>query len=441
MSIFKAYDIRGIYPSEIDEEMAYKIGRAFVILLEVDEVVVGRDGRLSSPKIFDSLARGITDQGADVIDIGLCSTPMFYFGSKGAKSSIMVTASHNPKDYNGFKLCRQDAVPISEADGIKDIEKIVESDNFADSGKKGEIRKKEIMEEFISFNKSFIKIKKNFKIVLDAANGMSGLTLPRIFNKIPNIKLIELYTDIDFSFPNHEANPLKSETLTAIQEKVKEEKADLGIATDGDGDRCMFIDEKGEIIPSDLLTALISESILKEKPGSTILHDLRSSKIVAEIIESNGGKASMCRVGHSFIKRQMRAEDAVFAGELSGHMYFKDHNFTESSFLAVAYILDLLEKEDKPLSEMIRPLMKYFQSGELNSEVEDKDAKIAEIEAAYKEEAKEIKHLDGLSMYFDNWWFNIRKSNTEPLLRLNLEADTESLMFEKRDEVLSMIRT
>ena len=437
--IFRAYDIRGVYPSELDEDTAYKIGRAFVKFLNVDEVLVGRDGRLSSPQLFEALTNGIMDQGANVIDIGLASTPLFYFASKDAKASIMVTASHNPKEYNGFKFCRENAIPISSEDGILDVQKLVEENNFEDK-EKGSMEKREVLQDFISFNKSFVKTDKKFKIVLDAANGMSGFTLPKIFKEL-NVELIELYTDLDFSCPNHEANPLKYETLKDIQAKVGEEKADFGIATDGDGDRCVFIDEQGEIIPSDLLTALIGEQILEENPGSTILYDLRSSKIIKEVIESSGGKASMCRVGHSFIKKQMRDEDAIFAGEVSGHLYFKEHGFTESSFLAASQIMNLLAKENKPLSDLIQPLKKYSQSGEINSEVEDKDSKLEEIEAKYKDQSKEILHLDGLSMYFEDYWFNVRKSNTEPLLRLNLEADDNSTMEKKKEEILSLIRS
>lgn len=440
MSIFRAYDIRGIYPEELNEDTAYKIGRAFVTFLNIKEVVIGRDARLSSPQLFTALVKGITNQGANVIDVGVCSTPMFYFGSKDAKSSIMVTASHNPKEYNGFKLCRANAVPISELDGIKDVEKLVQENKFINVKSKGGIKEKEIMQDFIDLNLSFVKTDKKFKIVLDSANGMCGLTLPKIFKKLENVELIELYTDIDFSFPNHEANPMNPENLIDIQNRVKSTGADFGICTDGDGDRCVFIDEKGNAIPSDILTALIAKSLLKERKGLTVLYDLRSSKVVKEIVEENGGKASLCRVGHSFIKKQMRDEDATFAGELSGHMYFKEHNFTESSFIPVAYIMNLLSEEEKPISELIKPLMRYCQSGEINSEVADKDSKLAEIEVKYKEHAKEIKHLDGLSMYFDGWWFNLRKSNTEPLLRLNLEADKKELMESKRDELLNLIR-
>ena len=434
--IFKAYDVRGIYPSDLNEEIAYKIGRAFVAFLKIKEVVVGHDGRLSSPQLFKALAKGINDQGADVIDIGLASTPMFYFGAAKSQSSIMVTASHNPKEYNGFKFCRENAIPISGETGIQDIKGLAEKNEFKEA-KKGKIIKKEIMQDYIQHNLSFVKTDKKFKIVVDAGNGMGSFTFPKIFEKLP-FEFIPLYCEMDFNFPNHEPNPLKYETLKDLQKKVVEEKADIGIALDGDGDRCILIDEKGDIVNCDLITALVGKSLLKTNPGNTILYDLRSSKVVAETIKSNDGKPIMCRVGHSFIKKQMRDENAVFAGELSGHFYYKDSFFTESSFITLAMTLNLLAEENKPLSELADPLRKYFQSGEINSDVADKETKIKEIEENYKD-AEKILHLDGLSGYYKDWWFNIRPSNTEPLLRLNLEADTKELMEQKRDEILKII--
>ena len=436
--IFKAYDIRGIYPSQLDEETAYKIGRAFVKFLKVDEILVGRDGRLSSPKIFEKLAEGITDQGANVIDIGLCSTPMFYSEAAKTKAGIMVTASHNPKEYNGFKFTSENAVPISYDTGINEIERLVNLNNFDNPEQEGEIIQKDIMEDFIKHNLKFVKTDKKFKIVVDAGNGMGAHTFPKIFEKLP-FEFIPLYMDMDFNFPNHEANPLKYETLEALQKKVIEEKADLGIALDGDSDRCIAVDEKGNIVECDLMTALIGKELLKSNKDAKILYDLRSSKIVPEVIEKAGGHAIMCRVGHAYIKAQMRDEDAIFAGELSGHFYYKDSFFTESSFITTALLLDLIAEEKKPLSELVKPLRKYFASGEINSEVSEKDEKLKELEEKFKD-ANKVLHLDGLSIYYDNFWFNVRASNTEPLLRLNLEADTKELMEEKRDMLLELIR-
>ncbi|MBW2995679.1 phosphomannomutase/phosphoglucomutase [Candidatus Woesearchaeota archaeon] len=435
--IYKAYDIRGIYPSELNEDTAYKIGRAFVQFLKTDEVLVGRDGRLSSPKLFEALTNGITDQGANVIDIGLASTPMFYFGAAKAKAAVMVTASHNPKEYNGFKFCKENAIPMSYDTGINEVERLVET-KFQEPDQKGEIITKDIMDDFIKHNISFVKTKKRFKIVVDAGNGMGSYTFPKIFEKLP-FDFIPLYCEMDFNFPNHEPNPLKYETLADLQKKVIEEKADLGIALDGDGDRCNLIDEKGEIITNDLTTALIAKALLKKNKGAKILYDLRSSKIVPEFIEKNKGHPVISRVGHSFIKAKMREQDAVFAGELSGHFYYKDSFFTESSFITLALTLNLLAEEKKSLSKLVKPLKKYFPSGEINSEVADKEAKIKEIEQKYKDAEKTL-HIDGISIYFKDYWFNVRPSNTEPLLRLNLEADTKELMEQKRDELLKLIR-
>jgi len=436
--IFKAYDIRGIYPKDLDEEIAYRIGRAFVIFLKTKEVVVGRDGRLSSPQIFEALTKGITDQGADVIDIGLSSTPMFYFEAAKSGASIMVTASHNPKEYNGFKFCRENAIPISGDTGIKDIKKLVEENDFKEPEKKGKIIKKDILNDYIKHCLNFVQTDKPFKIIVDAGNGMGSYTFPKIFEKLP-FNFIPLYCKMDFNFPNHEPNPLNYETLKDLQNKVIKEKADIGIALDGDGDRCIAVDEKGNIVNCDLMTALIGKSLLKTHPGSLILYDLRSSKIVKEVVEENNGKAKMCRVGHAFIKQQMRDENALFAGELSGHFYYKDSFFTESSFITTAILLNLMAQEDKPLSKLAEPLKKYFQSGEINSDVADKESKIKEIEEKFKDAEKSL-HLDGLSIYYQDWWFNVRPSNTEPLLRLNLEAKSKELMEEKREEVLKIIR-
>jgi phosphomannomutase len=436
--IFKAYDVRGIYPSELNEELAYNIGRAFVTFLKTSEVVVGRDGRLSSLSLFNALAKGITGQGANVIDIGLCSTPMFYFAATKSKSAIMVTASHNPKEYNGFKFCRETAIPISGDTGIAEIEALVKINKFKEEKNKGKIVKKDIIEDYVNYNIKFVKTNKKLKVVVDAANGMGSYTLPKIFKKL-SFEFIPLYCEMDFNFPNHEANPLKYETLKDLQNKVIEEKADLGVALDGDGDRCMFVDEKGEIMPADIVTALIAKQLLKTRPGSTILYDLRSSKIVGETISENNGKAIMCRVGHAFIKKQMRDENALFAGELSGHFYYKDSFYTESTFITTAILLNLIAEENKPVSEIVRPLRKYIHSGEINSDVADKESKLAQIEKKFKDAVK-IMHLDGISVYYKDWWFNVRPSNTEPLLRLNLEADTKKLMEQKKQELLTFIR-
>ncbi|MBW2999543.1 phosphomannomutase/phosphoglucomutase, partial [Candidatus Woesearchaeota archaeon] len=414
MTIFKAYDIRGIYPSELNEETAYKIGRAFVTFMKCKEVVVGRDIRLSSDSLFEALTKGINDQGANVIDVGLTSTPMFYFAAHNAKAAIMVTASHNPKEYNGFKLCRENSIPIGGDTGIKDIQKLVEKNVFEEAEEKGTITKKDVMEDFVNHNLKFAKGIKKLKIVADFANAMGALTFPKVFEKI-DCEFIYLYDELDGTFPNHPADPLKPENVRELQKKVVEEKADLGIAPDGDADRCILIDEKGNYISGDLITALIAKELLKENPNQKILYDLRSSWAVKEEIEAAGGTPIMCRVGHAFIKKQMREEDALFAGELSGHFYYKDSFFTESSIISSLLIMRMISEENKPLSELVAPLKRYHKSEEISFEVEDKIAKIKELEEYFKD-AKQISHLDGIKMEYDDWWFNVRPSNTEPLL-------------------------
>ncbi len=438
--IFKAYDIRGIYPTQLDEETAYRIGRAFVTFLKCKEVVIGYDMRESQKKITDALIKGITDQEADIINIGLASTPMLYFAAKDKEAAIMITASHNTGEYNGFKLCKKNAIPISGDTGIKDIKKLFQENNFQEANKKGQIKELDIEQDFIEHNLRFLKQQKNnLKIVFDFGNGMGGFSYPKVFDKI-ECKKIYMYDKPDGSFPHHTPDPLKLENVKDLQKKVIYEKADLGVSVDGDCDRCMFIDEKGEYISADLITALLAEELLKTHPNSKILYDLRSSKSVKEIIEENQGDAIMCRVGHAFIKQQMRQEDALFAGELSGHFYYKESFFTESSIISVINIMNLMQEEGKTLSNLIKPIKRYFASGEINSEVEDKDARMKELEEKYKETAKNIFWLDGISIVFEDWWFNVRKSNTEPKLRLNLEAKNKELMQDKRDEVLGIIR-
>ncbi len=438
MGIFKAYDIRGVYPSELSEETAYKVGRALVTFLRCKNVVIGHDMRPSSVIILRELSRGITDQGADVIDIGLASTPMVYFAAQGHDAAIVITASHNPAQYNGFKLCRENAIPISGDTGIKEIEQMVLKNNFSDPSKKGNISKKDVMKDFIAHNLKFLRPIKPLKIVIDTANAMGGYTFPKIFEKIPNLRYIHLFPELDGSFPNHEANPLKYETLKDLQKKVIEEKADFGIAIDGDCDRCSFVDEKGEIIPNDFITALLGSMVLEQHPGSVVLYDLRSTWTIKERIEKKGGKPMMCRVGHAPIKLQMRENDAAFAGELSGHYYYKDSFFTESSIISSLLMMKLVTDENRSLSEIVRPLHKYFHSGEINSKVQDIKTILKKLEEKYGH--GEVSHLDGLYVAFSDWWFNVRASNTEPLLRLNLEAKTKDMMEKKRDEVLGVIR-
>ena len=440
-SIFKAYDIRGIYGTDLTEELAYKIGRAFATFVSCKKVVVGRDMRPHSEPLFKALAKGLNEQGADVIDLGLCSTPMSYFanGKLGADASVMITASHNPGEWNGFKMCREQAIPISGATGIKDIEKIVLSQAFAPkAANPGTISQHDIVAEYVAHIRRFADIKKPIRIAIDYSNGM-GITEGEVLRGLKNLEIDPLFDTLDGTFPNHEANPLHLESWDALTHKVKGGRYDMAIYFDGDADRCGFMDEKGQIIPMDIITALIAEMVLKREKGAAIFYDLRSSWAVKEIIVENGGKPLMSRVGHAFIKQQMREANATFAGELSGHYYFRENCFTESSSLAALYVANLVSSSDKPLSELIKPIQRYFASGEINSEVHDTGKVLESLKAKFKGTGKFIE-LDGISFEFPDWWFNVRASNTEPLIRLNLEAKTKAMMEKHRDDVLSVIR-
>jgi phosphomannomutase len=434
--IFKAYDIRGVYPADINADIAEAIGRAYIEFTGAKKVVVGRDMRPHSQPLFEGLSRGMLAQGADVIDLGLCSTPMSYFanGTLKADGSVMITASHNPGEWNGFKLCRANAVPISGATGIMDIQKIAEAKSWKKCDRPGKLSSYDIAPEYGKFLRSFAKMDRKLKVVVDYANAMGLYEIAGITDLFD---IIPLYDTLDGTFPNHEANPLHLATLDAIRAKVKEVGADFGAAFDGDADRCGFIDDRGEIIPMDLFTALIAQDILSNGPA-TILYDLRSSRAVPECIRENGGKAIQSRVGHAFIKAQMRENDAVFAGELSGHYYFKQNFTAESQGLAMIMLSNLICKKNKPLHELVQPLRKYFSSGEINSTVADVKPILDAIRKKYAD--GNMYELDGISSEYPNWWFNVRSSNTEPLLRLIVEADTRQLMEEKRDELLKLIR-
>ena len=437
--IFKAYDIRGVYPEQLNEEIAEKIGRAFVEFTGAKKVVIGRDMRPHSEPLFHALAKGITGQGADVIDLGLCSTPMSYHanGKLGADGSIMITASHNTAEWNGFKLCRAQAVPISGSTGIADIEALVENNTWTKVERRGNISQFNIAEEYGKFLRSHAKMDRKLKVVVDYANAMGSYEIAGVEDLFD---IIPLYKDLDGTFPNHEANPLHTSTLDALRAKVLETGADFGAGFDGDADRCGFVDDKGEIIPMDLFTALIAQDILSEKARGTvtILYDLRSSWAVRECIQENGGRPVMSRVGHAFIKAQMRELGAVFAGELSGHYYFQENYVAESQGLAFLKLANLICKRKCCVSELVAPLRKYFQSGEINSKVADVPGILKKIREKYSD--GHMFELDGISVEYSNWWFNVRASNTEPLLRLIVEAKDRETMEEKRDSLLALIR-
>ena len=442
MGIFKAYDIRGIYGQDLTEDIFYRIARAYAKFLGGRKVVVARDCRVHSQPLFEAFARGLTDVGVDVIDIGLASTPMSYFanGTLKADGSVMITASHNTKEWNGCKLCRANAVPISGATGIKDIERMVaEGDLGEDAAVKGTVTTADVKADYAAHVKKFAHMARPLHLALDFANGM-GIAESAAFAG-SQLTYDALYGEYDGDFPNHDANPLHVETLRDLQALIRANpgKYAFGVAYDGDADRAGFVDEKGDVIPMDFTTALIAQDMLASNPGAACFYDLRSTKMCAETIEAAGGRPMMSRVGHSFIKQQMRENDAIFAGELSGHYYFKANFTAESSSMATYALANIVSESDKPLSELVAPLRKYFQSGEINSKVADAAAVLAKI----KREFPDFFELDGVSV--DRWdaegyWFNVRMSNTEPLVRLNLEAKTKALMEERRDAMLSLIR-
>jgi phosphomannomutase len=436
--IFKAYDIRGIYGDTLTDDMAFQIGRAIFAFLGSQKVVIGRDMRPHSKPLFDALARGLTLQGADVIDLGLCSTPMSYYANKllGADASIMITASHNPGPWNGFKICRANATPLSGATGILDIERIVREEDFAPPAPaKGQVTSFDILPAYVEHFRAFADIRRPLNVLVDYANAM-GILEAKVFDGL--FSITPLFDTLDGTFPNHEANPLDTHTLADAQQAVRAGHYDFAACFDGDADRVGFIDEKGEIIPMDMITALIARTLLKKNPGAGIFYDLRSSWAVKEVIEEAGGIPNRSRVGHAFIKAQMREKDALFAGELSGHYYFKENSFAESSALAVLLIANLVSQSDQPLSELIAPIQRYVASGEINSTVADAPAVLDKLRVRYAD--ADILELDGLSFEYPTWWFNVRCSNTEPLVRLNLEAKTRSEMEQRRDEVLALIR-
>ncbi len=446
-NIFKAYDVRGVYPSEINEEVCYKIGRAFVMFIGAKKVAVGCDIRKSSPSLVKELIRGITDAGADVYDLGLATTPMVYYSSGvlDVDGAIVLTASHNPGQYNGMKFCRKNAVPVGKNSGLYDIKELVFQNDFKEIEKKGEVVEKDIKQDFLVEMKSYLKLEnKKFKIVIDTANAMGILELPLFEQLADNIELITLYDEFDNDFPNHEANPLKLDTLKDLQVRVLSERADLGIAFDGDADRVGFVDERGVIIPMDMTTALISKIVLEKKPGAKILYDLRSSQSVREVIEENGGTAIECRVGHALIKKQMREEEAVFAGELSGHYYFEENYLAEAGSLPIMYLLNLMAETGEKISELVTKVKRYYHSGEINNKVVDVEKILEKLKDRYSSGV--LTEIDGIKIsYWDNeagkkWWFNVRASNTEPLLRLNLESDDRVFMFAKQEELLKIIK-
>lgn len=441
-SIFKAYDIRGIYPEQLNEEVACAIGRAFVTFLQADSAVVGRDMRVSSPQIFAALAQGLAEQGADVIDIGMVSTDQYYYAcARLEKAGLMVTASHNPPYYNGFKMVRRMPYLLSGDDGIHDLRRIVEEESFLVPPRTGERTRIDLSAEFVQCILGLIDVTelKPLKVVVDTGNGMVGPILQRVYEHLP-VELTGMYLEPDGRVPNHGLDPLQPQNREELQQRVKSTGADVGFAFDGDGDRFFVIDDRGEFVPGDFLTALMGCYLLEKYPGARIIHDVRASWAVADLIGENGGVALMERVGHAFMKSRMVQEKAAFGGEVTGHYYFRSFFNADSGLVPSLVLLEMLSRRGRRMSELLAPLeSRYFISGEINSSVEDPQVKIRALAALYGDGG--IEWVDGLSVSYDDWHFNVRPSNTEPLLRLNLEAMNKGLMEEKQEEVLAIIRS
>jgi phosphomannomutase len=440
---FKAYDVRGLYPSELDEEGAYAIGRAVVEQFEPKRFAVGRDMRLSSPSMAAAAIRGASDAGAEVLDLGMIGTEMLYFAvdSLGLDGGLTVTASHNPQEYTGMKVVRRGALPVGGESGLLDVRDRATAAAWSTSGPAGAVSQVDIWPAYVDRVMSFVDVAevKPLKVVIDAANAMAGAMLPPVLERLP-IEAVRCFFDPDGSFPNHEPNPLLPENREFIVAKTLEEGADLGVAFDGDADRCFFVDDSGEFVPGDFVTALFAESVLARDPGAKIIYDVRASWAVPETILRDGGVPLINRVGHAFIKARMRKDHAAFGGEVSGHYYFRDFSQADTGVVPFLLMLELISRKGQKLSEILRPLReRFFITGELNTRVSDVALKLQEIKERYASEGT-ISHLDGISVDADDWHFNVRPSNTEPLLRLNLEARSEALMEQKRDEVLALIQ-
>jgi phosphomannomutase len=442
-AVFKAYDVRGVYPTELDEDGGYRVGRAFVEQFSPERVAVGHDMRVSSPSMAEAVRRGASDAGAEVLDLGLVGTEMIYFavGDLGLDGGIAVTASHNPKQYTGMKIVRTGAMPVGGESGLLEVRDRAISGAWHQTVP-GTIRREDVWDRFVQRVLSFVDVDalRPLRIVIDAANGMAGVMLPPVLERLPMLDVVRCYFEPDGTFPNHEPNPLLPENREFIVSKARDEGADFGVAFDGDADRCFFVDDSGEFVPGDFVTALFAESILAKEPGGTVIYDVRASWAVPETIERAGGHPVVNRVGHAFIKQRMREVNAVFAGEVSAHYYFRDFSQADSGTVPFLLMCELASRGAK-LSDVLRPFRdRYFITGEINTPVADVGAKLRELEERFGPEGI-VTHLDGLSVENPDWHFNVRPSNTEPLLRLNLEARTNELMEQKRDQVLGVIRS
>jgi phosphomannomutase len=442
--VFKAYDVRGLYPSELDEEGAYAIGRAYVQQFEPARIAVGRDMRLSSPTMAKAVIEGASSAGAAVLDIGLVGTEMVYYavGELGLDGGVMVTASHNPKDYTGMKIVRAGALPVGGDSGLLDVrDRALAASEGSEPLQTGAVTRRDIWPGYVDRVLSFVDVSeiRPLKVVIDAANGMAGTMLPPLLERLP-IEAVPCYFEPDGTFPNHEPNPLLPENREFIVRKTLDEGADFGVAFDGDADRCFFVDDSGEFVAGDFATALFAQGVLEKEPGARVIYDVRASWAVPETIARAGGEPVVSRVGHAFIKLLMREIDAAFAGEVSGHYYFRNFSQADTGVVPFLLMLERISKGAAKLSELLRPFReRYFITGEINTPVADVAAKLAELEELFGPQGT-VSHLDGLSVETDDWHFNVRPSNTEPLLRLNLEARSQEAMERKRDEVLAVIR-
>ncbi len=442
-TVFKAYDVRGIYPVELDEEGARAIGRAYAEQFEPKTIAVGRDMRLSSPSMLEAFQSGAAEAGTDVVDIGMIGTEMLYYavGEHGLDGGATITASHNPKEYTGAKIVRRGALPVGADSGLLDIrDRALSLQDVPGGQTPGRVEKRDVYPGFVDKVMSFVdpSAMSPLRVVIDAANGMAGAMLPPILDRLP-VDAVRCFFEPDGSFPNHEPNPLLEENREFIVAKVKDEGADLGIAFDGDADRCFFVDDAGEFVPGDFVTALLAESMLEKHPGATIIYDVRASWAVRDVVERLGGTPVMSRVGHAFIKLRMREVDAVFAGEVSGHYYFRDFYQADSGTIPALLVLELVSKRRQKLSELLRPLReRYFLTGEINTPVADVALTLQRLKEHFAGQG-ELSHLDGISITAADWHLNVRPSNTEPLLRLNLEALDPEVRDRKRAEALGVI--
>jgi phosphomannomutase len=439
--IFKAYDVRGVYPEELNEDIARRIGSAFAQFTGAQSVVLGRDCRISSPSLAAAFAEGVTARGVDVVDIGLATTDMLYFASgRLNQPGAMFTASHNPPRYNGIKLCREAAAPVGADSGLDEVRDLAAREPVDPAPSRGTVTSMDLVDEYIDHVLSFVDVERiaPLTVVADAANGMAGLVLERIFERLP-AKLVGLYLDLDGTFPNHPADPIQPENLEDLKRAVLEHGADIGLAFDGDADRVFLVDEKAQGVSGSLVTALVAEAMLEREPGAKIVHNLICSWVVPEVVREHGGEPVRTRVGHSFIKKVMAETGAIFGGEHSGHYYFRDHFRADSGLIAALFVLQRLSEVGVPLSELLARYRRYEASGEINTEVADQVAAVERVAEAFADGRQD--RLDGLTVEYEDWWFNVRPSNTEPLLRLNVEARSKDLLDQKTNRVLSVIRS